>query len=107
MGTLKQSDKKGRKVSATKQQIETALRNRQPFRNSTGTFRAELGKVRSTEHLQDEWLELYQNSSIIYTVMSYGTPIAWVTSNGEIVIPSIYYSNSTSKHQNIVRNNLR
>ena len=38
-----------------------------------------------------------------YIVYSYGTPIAWYTSKGQWVIPSLKYSVTTSKHQSLVR----
>jgi hypothetical protein len=38
-----------------------------------------------------------------YIIYSYSTPIAWYTSNGQWVIPSLKYSVTTSKHQSLVR----
>lgn len=37
-----------------------------------------------------------------YVVYSYRTPIAW-TVDGELFVPSIQYSNTTSRHQGIAR----
>lgn len=39
---------------------------------------------------------------ISYVVWSYGTPIAWVRKNGQIVKPDVTYSLTTSKHQGIL-----
>ncbi len=39
----------------------------------------------------------------LYVVYSYGTPIAWGVGLGPLTVPSEYYSQSTSKHQNIAR----
>lgn len=47
-----------------------------------------------------------RNSSV-YIVYSYGTPIGWVTSDNEVVIPDVTYSRTTSRHQNMVRLHLR
>ena len=38
-----------------------------------------------------------------YIVWSYGTPIAWYTANCQWVIPSLKYSQTTSRHQSLVR----
>jgi len=94
-------------MNKIQQRIEIALQNRLPFRNSTGSFQGIEGKERSTGDLQDGDLELYQNSVICYTVMSYDTPIAWVTHNNFIIIPDVSYSHTTTIHQNIVRANLK
>jgi hypothetical protein len=40
---------------------------------------------------------------IRYTVLSYATPIGWVTDAGEIRIPDVHYSVTTSRHQTQVR----
>jgi hypothetical protein len=38
-----------------------------------------------------------------YVVYSYDTPIAWVTLAGEVVIPDVRYSATTSQHQAAAR----
>ncbi len=40
-----------------------------------------------------------KNDRIVYTVLSYGTPIAWVLNDGTEVKPAVKYSVTTSKHQ--------
>ncbi|MEV4642754.1 hypothetical protein AB0J80_35965 [Actinoplanes sp. NPDC049548] len=39
----------------------------------------------------------------VYVVSSYGTPIAWVTQGGDVVIPEVTYSPTTTRHQKIAR----
>ncbi|HYJ33758.1 MAG TPA: hypothetical protein VE326_11110 [Candidatus Binatia bacterium] len=39
----------------------------------------------------------------MYVVFSYGTPIAWVTIAGSVVIPDVRYSATTSRHQKLAR----
>ncbi|MEU8327330.1 hypothetical protein [Micromonospora sp. NPDC048839] len=38
-----------------------------------------------------------------YVVTSYGTPIAWVTVAGEVVIPPVTYNPTISRHQALAR----
>lgn len=38
----------------------------------------------------------------VYAVWSYETPIAWITQKGEVEIPSVRYSITTTKHQQMV-----
>lgn len=67
-------------------EIPTALRNRQNFQgNSMSAVRAPDGT---------------------YVVYSYNTVIANVTPNGDIAINERKYSKTTSRHQNLVRDNL-
>jgi len=42
------------------------------------------------------------SSSLVYVVLSYGTPIAW-EANGVRYVPSVRYSNTTSRHQTAAR----
>jgi hypothetical protein len=44
---------------------------------------------------------------IIYTVLSYGTPIAWITEDGQIYHVAQKFSVTTSKHQSYARAWLR
>jgi hypothetical protein len=43
---------------------------------------------------------------IVYTVMSWATPIAWVTSDGTVTVPEVAYSPTTARHQNLCRSSL-
>lgn len=49
--------------------------------------------------LPDEWAETYYSSPVVYTVLSYETPIAWVLESGEVVMPPVRYSITTTQHQ--------
>lgn len=41
-------------------------------------------------------------SDAVYVVYSYRTPIAWVRRNGDIIMPPVRYSNTTTQHQHKV-----
>jgi hypothetical protein len=59
----------------------------------------------STGRMPEHYANLYNatRAQIIYTVMSYATPIGWVLDTGDVVIPDTRYSVTTSRHQGIVR----
>jgi hypothetical protein len=62
--------------------------------------------VSYTGRLPREWDRQYGEdlrSGIRYTVLSYATPIGWVTTAGEVKIPDVSYSVTTSRHQSQVR----
>lgn len=42
----------------------------------------------------------------VYVVYSYDTPIGWVTSDGDVYVPDVTYSPTTTNHQGIVARNL-
>jgi len=50
------------------------------------------------------WAERYRadEPNVVYTVMSYRTPIAWVLTSGEVVIPDVKYSRTTTGHQGLL-----
>ncbi len=58
-----------------------------------------------TGRLDGDWAKVYREDqpTIVYTVVSYWTPIAWKLQNGEWVVPDQHHSGSTSRHQSIVR----
>ena len=37
-------------------------------------------------------------AGIVYTVMSYRTPIAWVMRDGRVIVPPIRHSQTTGRH---------
>lgn len=57
--------------------------------------------------LPEEWRATFDKNQrdhrIVYSVYSYGTPIAWMLSDGTVHMPDVNYSVTTSRHQNIVR----
>lgn len=44
-----------------------------------------------------------ERGGIVYTVLSYTTPIGWVCGNGTVRVPNDHYSVTTSKQQGYVR----
>ncbi|MGW0804750.1 hypothetical protein [Nonomuraea sp. NPDC002799] len=40
---------------------------------------------------------------LVYVVLSYATPIAWVRVDGEVIIPECRYSLITTRHQRLCR----
>lgn len=56
---------------------------------------------RSFGYLPDEYRAAVRAAR--YVVYSYDTPIAWVTQDGERVVPDIGYSLTTSEHQLAVK----
>lgn len=44
-----------------------------------------------------------RNGEVAYVVYSYATPIAWVLTTGEVIMPDVKYSPSTSNHQSVTR----
>ena len=73
------------------------IARRKAFRASA--LSAIAGSVNDTGDLPGEWAERYREDAPVYTVLSYSTPIAWVTSSGEAVLPGLRYSVTTSRHQ--------
>lgn len=89
------------------QQIISLLRDGNPL-SVAGTlegtpFRVSLSRSR----LSPKNRELYETQDIVYTVLSYHTPIGWKLASGEWVIPDAKYSVTTSKHQNLLKYWLR
>lgn len=66
--------------------------------------------IRFTGRLSDDLVTRIRAQKPFYVVYSYATPIAWAYLNDRGVttweIPSIRYSQSTSRHQSLVRNSL-
>src|SRR5919197_3563197 len=82
------------------------LAKREPF-DSYGAMSACGFAPASTGRLPADWAARYRaddrSPGIAYTVRSYATPIAWVRTDGEIVIPDEGYSLTTTRHQNLCR----
>jgi len=61
----------------------------------------------SAGRLPGEWAQRYhadlRESGIVFTVLSWETPIAWIRATGQVVIPDVRYSTSTTRHQNLCR----
>ncbi|MFF1676095.1 hypothetical protein ACFVYG_08690 [Streptomyces sp. NPDC058256] len=81
-----------------------ALARREPF-TTHGAFRAVDGYLLPFgNRLPPRWWEKYRadGDEIEYTVLSYQTPIAWVLRSGEVVIPDVKYSLTTTDHQSLL-----
>jgi hypothetical protein len=65
------------------------------------------GGLAADHQLRGEALAAYEaalaDGSVRYTVYSYATPIGWVLADGTTMVPDIYYSKTTTRHQNLVR----
>lgn len=53
--------------------------------------------------LPEPYRSEYRAANVVYTIVSYSTPIGWKTADGTIVVPQVTYSSSTSKHQALAR----
>lgn len=92
----------------TRDRVIAALEARKPFTTS-GSLSAEEGATYSTGRMSDTDAREYDadRDSITYTVMSYGTPIAWVLTDGSVKIPDATYSRTTGQQITLVRAHLR
>lgn len=84
----------------------TPLRYRDEFRNSTGSL---IGRRRWREPgvLSEPHLSMFNNAvnarSLLYVVVSNGSPIAWLNSQSQWVIPTGDYNPTSRKHQDKIR----
>ena len=85
----------------------SALSNRKPFSRPGFAMKGVEGASTSYGQLPKEILAEYEvyaaANNIFYTVLSYKTPIAWVTWNEKVVIPDVKYSVTTTHHQSLCR----
>ena len=83
-----------------------ALAHLLPF-ESHGAMRAVPYAPSATGRLDAHWRWRYQDDQnapgIVYTVLSYDTPIAWIRADGKVGMPSVTYSSTTTRHQNLCR----
>lgn len=97
-------------MKANYRQIPNLLAARQPFEGNsmsaqvlTGPQRdgdriAHMGRLYGSDYAHD----LFAGRMFDYIVLSYGTPIAGVTVDGEVVINHTKYSVTTSRHQGML-----
>lgn len=82
------------------------LRAREPFKTS-GSLCAVEGATSETGRMDYDDAAAYKADAaankIAYTVISYATPIAWVTTDGEVKIPAADYSPTTRAQLAVVR----
>lgn len=92
---------------AARQATINALSAREPFRRSGFAMSAQTGAPSGTGRLEGVDLDTFKRDcdgpGIAYTVMSYQTPIAWVTTDGTVRIPDTRYSATTTGHQSLCR----
>ncbi len=85
--------------------FRSAFIDKRPISFKTNALSAISGSVFATGELppphREEYRKAAEEGLITYTVLSYRTPIAWVLESGEVVIPEVRYSVTTSGHQGI------
>lgn len=79
------------------------LQNRKPWQRKGFGMSAVEGKFNGYGCLASEDIARYAGAEVIYTVLSYSTPIAWVTTDGEVVVPEAKYSVTTTHHQSLCK----
>jgi hypothetical protein len=83
-------------------ETQERLLNLQPFKGSN-FYAGPPPYALNTGRLPATWRERYREDvetcGVVYAVMSYATPIAWVCADGTVVIPDVKYSVSTTRHQ--------
>lgn len=86
-----------------RQRAGELVSKRQPFSNHTGSFRGIAGRPDTLGWLPEEYRRMWDNARILYTIMSFDTPLAWLKGTGEWVMPDVSYSPTTSRQQTIVK----
>lgn len=90
---------KAREITAT------ALEQCEPFRRSGYSMSAHSGPQDGHGQMPADAAALYEadRPHIAYTVVSYHTPIAWVLNDGQVRVPDVRYSATTTQHQSMCR----
>lgn len=99
-------------MKANYRQIPALLAARQPFEGNSMSAQVLTGYERDGDRIahmgqlynSDYARELFAGRTFDYIVLSYGTPIAGVTTDGEVVINQCKYSPTTSRHQGMLYN---
>jgi hypothetical protein len=90
-------------MAVTNRNAGPLIGDRKPFHNHNMTFRG-VTWTGDFGHLPYEWRNKFFADRPKYIVVSYSTPIGWVPKDSdEWVIPEVYYSATTSRHQSILR----
>lgn len=79
------------------------LRTLTPFQRKGFAMSLVEGKFNGTGRLQGDTLAKYMSADVTYTVLSYGTPIAWVNTDGSVTVPADKYSVTTTQHQSLCK----
>ena len=69
----------------------------------THSFRGRAEPTTGGGRLPSQLNPSLRNIETDYTVYSYNTPIAWRATTGHWEVPNISYSNTTAKHQSVIR----
>lgn len=88
---------------ATRKEAGELIKQHKPFRASAMRAHLTTSRTLAPGYLPAEWLQAYIRDRPTYVVISYDTPIAWWSDERGWVIPNVFYSHTTSKHQTIVR----
>lgn len=84
-----------------------ALQNREAFKRSGYAMQGIAGAAYETGRMPAEDAREYNNHAnageVVYTVLSYATPIAYVTKDGAVRVPDARYSVTTTQHQGMCR----
>lgn len=93
-----------RTVARTLDEAQQMIANRQPFRMRGQSDPPTLWATTDVPDYIGELPPQYAEGLVLadYVVMSYRTPIAWEI-DGEITLPDVGYSPSTSQHQYTVK----
>lgn len=92
--------------------LETFIRNSDEFHNNGETFKGVLwsphhahlpGKGKMPESDWNTLKRVHDMYGINYVVYSYRTVIAYRDGHGTWRIPEVYYSRTTTAHQNVIR----
>ena len=87
---------------AGKSNLAKAMHNRLPFKTG-GALRGVEGKVGcGLGRLNKFEREQYRADDVVYTVISYETPIAWVRRDGSVHKVNQKWTPTTSKHQSLL-----
>lgn len=108
MFTSTVTNERPRKV--TQRTMIDALVGQDPFDAHSVRGRRDVDpRYGTTGKLPAVWAQTFRDVLGVhqFVVWSYATPIAWVTQHGEIVIPDVHYSTTTSKYQGKCRAWLR
>lgn len=94
----------------TNREIADAVANRLDFAANSTTGTTSPSRYLDSGRLPYAWVDAFRfdcnEVGLDYVVYSYGTPIAWVTRDGEVTMPDVRYSVTTSKIQTYVRQGL-
>lgn len=71
------------------------------WRGTTDKTDVFFGKLEGQDY--KDFLAAWTDGTLVYVVMSWSTPIAWVLEDGTRVVPRQWYSQTTTRQQRAVR----